>query len=250
MMELEGKVAIVTGGTGGLGWRICKKLSQAKMKIVVVYLASREKAEAYAKELQDGGTQAAAVQADITTEAGIQTMMDAALTRFGGPDALVLAAAFNQFVNYADLDALTPELWNKIIGYNLTAPYLAMRRIGPEMIKRGGGRIVTISSIAGLVPSGSSIAYAVSKAALIHLTHCMAVALAPSVLVNGIAPGLLEGTRMTENLDPVYAENSRKSSLIKKAADKDDVADAVRLFIETNSITGQNLVIDGGKFFH
>ncbi|MDR1179076.1 MAG: SDR family oxidoreductase [Spirochaetales bacterium] len=248
-MRLDGKVAVVTGGTGGLGWRICKKLGAAKMKIILVYLQSKEKAENYVEELRKGEVQAEAVQADVTTEAGIQTMAGAAISRFGGLDALVLDAAYNQFVSFSDLENLTPQLWEKIIAYNLTAPYLAMRLIGPEMKKRGGGRIVTVSSVAGLQPSGSSIAYAVSKAGLIHLTHCMAVALAPSVLVNGVAPGIMEGTRMTANLVPEFAEKSRKASLIQKAADTDDVADAVRLFIETDSITGQNLAVDGGRVF-
>jgi 3-oxoacyl-[acyl-carrier protein] reductase len=249
-MNLEGKVVIVTGGTGGLGWRICKKLAAHKMKVVLVYLNSKEKAEGYAAELKAEGAEALAIQADVTTEAGIQAMMKGALAGFGGLDALVLDAAFNQFINFDDLEGLTPELWNKIIGYNLTAPYLAMRLIGPEMKRRGGGRIVTIASIAGLSPTGSSIAYAVSKAGLIHLTRCMAVALAPAVLVNGIAPGLLEGTRMTANLTAEYAAKARSTALIKKAADCDDVAEAVGLFIGTDSITGQNLVVDGGKFFH
>jgi 3-oxoacyl-[acyl-carrier protein] reductase len=177
------------------------------------------------------------------------TMMDAALSRFGGLDALVLNAAYNQFVPFAVLEALIPPLWNKIIDYNLTAPYLAMRLIGPEMKKRGGGRIVTVSSIAGLHPRGSSIAYAVSKAGLIHLTRCMAVALAPDVLVNGVAPGLMEGTRMTANLTPEFAEKARKTALTQKATDTGDVAAAVRLFIETDTITGQNLAVDGGRVF-
>jgi 3-oxoacyl-[acyl-carrier protein] reductase len=249
-MNLEGKVVIVTGGTGGLGWRICKKLAAGKMKVVLVYINSKKKAEEYVSELKKEGTQAIALQADVTTETGIKEMMNAAISRFDGLDALVLDAAFNQFVNFSDLEALTPELWEKIIAYNLTAPYLAARLIGPEMKRRGGGRIVTVSSIAGLSPTGSSIAYAVSKAGLIHLTRCLAVSLAPAVLVNGVAPGLMEGTRMTENLLPAYAEKVRNAALIKKAADRDDVADAVRLFIETDSITGQNLVIDGGHFFH
>jgi 3-oxoacyl-[acyl-carrier protein] reductase len=219
------------------------------MKIVLVYLNSKEKAEDYAARLQKNGTEALAVQADVTGEEGIMTMTDAALSRFGGLDALVLDAAFNQFVPYADLEALAPQLWNKIIGYNLTAPYLAMRLIGPEMKKRGGGRIVTVSSIAGLYPGGSSIAYAVSKAGLIHLTRCMAVALAPDVLVNGVAPGLMEGTRMTANLTPEFAEKARKTALTQKAVDTGDVAAAVRFFIETDSITGQNLAVDGGRDF-
>lgn len=249
-MNLEGKTAIVTGGTGGLGWKICRSLAARKMKIVLVYLNSRDKAESYAAELRAEGVETVAVQADVTTEKGIGAMAEAAVKNFGGIDALVLDAAFNQWVPFQDLEALTPEIWNNIINYNLTAPYLAFRMIGPEMKKRGGGRIVTVSSIAGLTPTGSSIAYAVSKAALIHLTRCMAVSLAPDVMVNSVAPGLMEGTRMTENLSPEYAAKARSSALTGKAADRDDVADAIRLFIETDSITGQTLAVDGGKVFH
>jgi 3-oxoacyl-[acyl-carrier protein] reductase len=249
-MKLEGKSAIVTGGTGGLGWKICKALAAQGMKITLVYQNSREKAEDYAAELRKEGAEAVAVQADVTTDQGIAAMADAAARNFGGVDALVLDAAYNQWVSFRDLEALEPALWNKIIDFNLTAPYRAIRAIGPEMKRRGGGRIVTVSSIAGFSPSGSSIAYCVSKAGLIHLTRCMAVALAPTVLVNCVAPGIMEGTRMTENLSPEYADNARKSTLIGKAADRDDVADAVRTFIATDSITGQTLVVDGGKVFH
>ena len=247
-MKLEGKVAVITGGTGGLGWRICKNLADAKMKIVLVYLSSKDKALQYVDEIKKSGTDAIAVQADVITSEGIHKMKDEALARFGAIDALVLDAAFNQWVSFTDLEGLTPEIWDKIINYNLTAPYLAMRIIGPLMKERGG-RIVTVTSIAGFAPTGSSIAYAVSKAGLIHLTRCMAVALAPSVLVNGVAPGLLEGTKMTANLAPDFAEKARRTALIQKGVDCDEVAGAVRLFIETDNITGQNLVIDGGKIF-
>jgi 3-oxoacyl-[acyl-carrier protein] reductase len=249
-MKLEGKTALVTGGTGGLGWRICKALAAEKMKIALVYHNSRDKAEAYVAELRADGVEAAAIRADITTEEGLTGMAEEAVKKFGGIDALVLDAAFNKMVPFPDLGALDPETWNYIMNYNLTSPYFAIRLIGPEMKRRGGGRIITVSSIAGLTPSGSSIAYCVSKAGLIHLTRCMAVALAPEVLVNCVAPGLMEGTQMTENLDPAYAEMARKSALIKKAADRDDVADAVRTLIRTDSITGQTLVVDGGKVFH
>jgi 3-oxoacyl-[acyl-carrier protein] reductase len=220
------------------------------MKVVLVYLNSIEKAKTYLAELEREGREAVSVQADITTEAGIEAMTNKALSRFGGIDALVLDAAYNNPVRFDDLGALTPELWNKIIGFNLTSPYLAMRRIGPEMKQRGGGRIVTISSIAGFNSSGSNLAYCISKAGLIHLTHCMSVALAPSVLVNGIAPGLLEGSHMTDILPPEFAAKARQTSLTKEMVKRDDVADAVRLFIETDSITGQNLVVDGGRVFH
>ena len=104
---------------------------------------------------------------------------------------------------------------------------LLSKAVAPVMKKGGQGRIVNISSVAGLGPTGSSIAYAVSKAGLIHLTKCMAVAMAPEVLVNCVAPGLLEGTRATANLRPGAVEVKRRPPLLGNAADKDDCADQV-----------------------
>jgi len=118
------------------------------------------------------------------------------------------------------------------------------------MKRQGQGRIVNIGSIAGLNPSGSSIAYAVSKAGLIHLTRCLAVALAPEVLVKCVAPGFMEGTRMSESLAPEYQQRARQSALTKRAVDKNDVAEVIIEFCRTDSITGQTLVVDGGRVFH
>ena len=109
---------------------------------------------------------------------------------------------------------------------------------------------MNISSVAGLGPQGSSIAYAVSKAGLIHLTRCMAVALAPETLVNCVAPGLLEGTRATANLLPEMIAQGAAGSLLKKAADKDDCADMAVAMCRTETMTGQTVVIDSGRFFH
>jgi 3-oxoacyl-[acyl-carrier protein] reductase len=109
---------------------------------------------------------------------------------------------------------------------------------------------VNISSVAGLGPTGSSIAYAVSKAGLIHLTKCMAVAMAPEVLVNCVAPGLLEGTRATANLFPGSVEKGKAGTLLGTAADKDDCADQVVTMCRTNTMTGQTIVIDAGRTFH
>jgi len=112
------------------------------------------------------------------------------------------------------------------------------------------GRIVNIASVAGLGPTGSSIAYAVSKAGLIHLTRCMAVALAPETLVNCVAPGLLEGTRATANLQPEQVTRSAAQSLLKRTADKDDCAEMVVAMCRTETMTGQTVVIDAGRVFH
>ena len=124
------------------------------------------------------------------------------------------------------------------------------KEAGRRMLKSGRGSIVNISSTAGLGPSGSSIAYAVSKAGLISLTRCFAVALAPETLVNCVAPGLLEGTRATANLRPEQIERSTASSLLKRAADKDDCAEMVVTMCRTDTMTGQTVVIDAGRVFH
>jgi 3-oxoacyl-[acyl-carrier protein] reductase len=169
---------------------------------------------------------------------------------FGRVDILVNDAAYNKWIPFPDLEAMTLEEWQKILAINLTGPMLCIKAVASVMRKSGGGRIVNIASVAGLAPSGSSIPYAVSKAGLIHLTRCMAVGLAPNILVNCIAPGYLEGTRATANLDPVYRDRAKDVTLLKRAADKDDVANQVVALCQTDSITGQTLVIDAGRVFH
>jgi 3-oxoacyl-[acyl-carrier protein] reductase len=148
-------------------------------------------------------------QADVSTVAGCEKLVHETLTELGAIDILVNDAAFNQSVAFTDLDGLTDELWNKIISVNLTGPFRCTKAVAPVMKRQGSGRIINISSVAGLNPGGSSIAYAVSKSGLNHLTRCMAVALAPEILVNCVAPGLLEGTRMTENLTPEAVDSAR-----------------------------------------
>jgi 3-oxoacyl-[acyl-carrier protein] reductase len=172
------------------------------------------------------------------------------MSRFGRLDILINDAAYNKAIPFTDLDNLTMEVWDKIIAVNLTGPMRLIKAVAPVMKAQGQGRIVNISSVAGLGPTGSSIAYAVSKAGLIHLTRCMAVALAPEVLVNCVAPGLLEGTRATSNLRREQIENSAAASLLKKPADKEDCADMVVTMCRTDTMTGQTIAIDSGRYFH
>lgn len=248
-MELKGKVALVTGGNGGLGSRICHALARAGCDVAVVYARSREPAEAVVAELRALGVKSEALGCDVTDPAAVQALVDETMRRFGRVDILINDAAYNKWIPYPDLDALTFEEWEKILSINLTGPMLCIKAVAPIM-RNQGGRIVNISSVAGLSPTGSSIPYAVSKAGLIHLTKCMAVALAPHVLVNCVAPGYIEGTRATSNLDPAYQQRSRESSLLKRAADKDDIAAQVVELCRTDSITGQTLAIDAGRVFH
>ncbi|HLY91408.1 MAG TPA: SDR family oxidoreductase [Acetobacteraceae bacterium] len=250
-MELRGAVALVTGGNGGLGQRICHALAKEGVHVAVMYAQSREQAEGVARELATSyQINAAAFPCDITDSGAIAKLLQDVAQRFGRIDILVNDAAYNKAIPFTDLDSLTEDVWDKIMAVNLTGPMRLTKAIAPIMKRQGRGRIVNISSVAGLGPQGSSIAYAVSKAGLIHLTRCMAVALAPETLVNCVAPGLLEGTRATANLRPEMIERSASSSLLKKAADKDDCADMVVTMCRTETMTGQTIVIDSGRTFH
>ncbi len=249
-MELKGATALVTGGTGGLGRRICWAFARAGASVSIVYQHSKDAAEALASELSMLGSRCIAVAADVTTAEGVETMLGQTMAEFGRIDVLVNDAAYNRAIAFDDLETLTPDVFRYILEYNLTSPYVAMRAVAPIMKRQGQGRIVNVSSVAGLAPQGSSIAYAVSKSGLIHLTRCMAVALAPEVLVNSVAPGLMEGTRMTANLTQAQVQRSLQTAALKRPTDKDDVADAVLTFARSDSITGQTLVVDAGRVYH
>jgi 3-oxoacyl-[acyl-carrier protein] reductase len=250
-VDLKGAVALVTGGNGGLGQRICHALAREGAHIAVVYAQSRDQAEGVARELASRHrVDAAAFACDITDGVAVETLVAGVAKRFGRLDILVNDAAYNKAVPFHDLDGLTDQVWDRIMAVNLTGPMRLAKAVAPAMKAQGRGRIVNIASVAGLGPQGSSIAYAVSKAGLIHLTRCLAVALAPETLVNCVAPGLLEGTRATANLRPEQVERSASGSLLKKAADKDDCADMVVTMCRTETMTGQTVVIDSGRVFH
>ena len=250
-MDLNGAVALVTGGNGGLGQRICHALAKEGVHVAVMYAQSHDQAEGVARELASRHQiNAAAFACDITDDAAVAKVVDDVAKRFGRLDILVNDAAYNKSIPFPDLDDLTMEVWDKIIAVNLTGPMRLTKAVAPVMRAQGRGRIVNISSVAGVAPTGSSIAYAVSKAGIIQLTRCMAVALAPETLVNCVAPGLLEGTRATSNLRPEQIQNSAATSLLKKPADKDDCADMVVTMCRTETMTGQTIVIDSGRYFH
>ncbi len=250
-MNLSDTVALVTGGNGGLGQRICHALAREGAHVAVVYARSREQAEGVAGELASRyQVNARAFGCDIADGADVERLVGEVTQAFGRLDLLVNDAAYNISIPFGDLDALTPEVWEKIMAINLTGPMRLIKAVAPVMKAQRQGRIVNIASVAGLSPTGSSIAYAVSKAGLIHLTRCMAVALAPETLVNCVAPGLLDGTRATANLRSEQVERAASSSLLKKPADKDDCADMVVAMCRTETMTGQTIVIDSGRIFH
>jgi 3-oxoacyl-[acyl-carrier protein] reductase len=249
-MELDGAVAIVTGGSGGLGGRICRALALAGTSVAVAYAIRAQVAEAVAGDLRPEGVEAEPFQCDVTDASQVEAMVDRVVERFGRIDVLINNAGYNKWIPFDDLDALTLQEWDKLITTNLKGPLICIKAVAPFMKRQGGGAIVNVSSVAGLRPSGSSIAYCVAKAGLNHLTRCMAVGLGPQVQVNCVAPGYMEGTRMSDNLSPAFKDSAVKGSALNRVADKDDVAEQVVAFCRTNSVTGQTLVMDCGGFFH
>ena len=246
-MELKGCAAIVTGGSGGLGQRICRALALNGVDVVVNYAESEAAAKSVVEDMVKLGVRAIAVRADVTDVAAVTRMVEQAQAAFGRIDILVNDAAFNKEVAFADLDNLTHELWNHILTVNLTGAFNCIKAVAPVMKARGQGRIINISSGAGIVPRGSSIAYAVSKAGMIHLTKCMAVGLAPAVTVNSIAPGFMEGTRMSANWSADYAAGAADRTLLRRTVSKDDVAEQLITFCRSDSVTGQTILMDSGR---
>jgi 3-oxoacyl-[acyl-carrier protein] reductase len=246
-MELKGCAAIVTGGSGGLGQRICRALALNGVDVVINYAESETKAKSVVEDIVKLGVRAVALRADVTDPKAVTRMVEQARSEFGRIDILVNDAAFNKEVAFSDLDSLTHELWNHILATNLTGAFNCIKAIAPLMKAQGQGRIINISSGAGIVPRGSSIAYAVSKAGMIHLTKCMAVALAPAVTVNSIAPGFMEGTRMSANWSAEYAAGAADRTLLRRTVDKDDVAEQLVTFCRNDSVTGQTVLMDCGR---
>ena len=247
-MKLKGCAAIVTGGSGGLGQRICRALAIEGVDVVVNYAESEAKAKSVAADIAKLGVRAVAMRADVTDPAAVTRMVEQATAEFGRVDILVNDAAFNKTIAYPDLDGLTHELWNHILNTNLTGTFNCIKAVAPLMRAQGQGRIVNISSGAGVAPRGSSIAYAVSKAGMIHLTKCMAVALAPAVTVNCVAPGFMEGTRMSANRPAEYVATVADLTLLRHTVSKDDVAEQLVTFCRSDSMTGQTVVMDCGRF--
>ncbi len=249
-MDLTGRVALVTGGSGDLGSAIACALASAGADVAATYVGNEPGATATCEAVEKQGRRTCRIQLDQTDPESARAAVAAAVSRLGRLDVLVNNAAWNIGIPFPDLDGLTDAVWERMWKTNLLGPFRLARAAAPHMRAQGAGRIVNIASIAGLMPSGSSLAYATTKAALIHLTRCLAVALAPDITVNCVAPGLIEGTRMARRLPPEVAEQARQRAVLRRATSGDDVASQVVAFCRADTVTGQVVPIDAGIHFH
>lgn len=245
-MDIKDKTAFVTGGSGDIGSAIAKALAEAGTDVATSYIGYQEGATATVDAVRAAGRRGLAVQLDQRDPGSIDASVDAVMGEFGRVDILVNNAAWNIGIPFTDLDTLTPDIWDRVLETNLRGPYLLSRAFARHLRAQGAGRIVNIASAGGIYPGSSSIAYSSSKAGLIHLTRCLAVAMAPDVTVNCIAPGLVEGTRMALRLPEEVAQAVRDQVVLGRVGSAEDIAQQVVMFCKSESITGQVMVIDGG----
>lgn len=205
---LRGKAALVTGGSGDIGGAIARELAAQGADVAVTYAGHREGAEAAVKDIEAADVRGVAVQLDQRDPASIEAAVVEAVGALGRLDILVNNAAWNVGIPFPDLDALTPELWDRVLETNLRGPFL----------------------LAGLN----------------HLTRCLAVAMAPDVAVNCVAPGLVENTRMANRLPPAVSEGARRGAVLGRVGQPSDIARQVVAFCSSTSISGQVVVVDGG----
>lgn len=249
-MEIKGKTALVTGGAGGIGSAITRALVREGVHVIISFVENlegdQEAAEQLLSEMQATGVKCATVPLDQRDHRSILACVDTVINEWGQLDILVNNAGWNIGIDFADLDTLTEDIWDRVLETNLRGPFLLSRAFAKHLRANGSGRIVNIASIGGLTPMGSSMAYSCSKAGLIHLTRCLAVALGPDVTVNAICPGLVEGTRMAKNLTKDVEKMVRDLAVLKRGASAQDIAEQAVLLCKSETITGQAIAIDAG----
>ena len=247
MNDLHGRVALVTGGAGGLGEAICHALADAGCAVAVGYNSSEQPAQALAQTLKPVSTPHAAVKALVTDSAALARMSEEVRERWGRCDILVNCAGTTRFVPHADLDALDDALIDQILATNVRGPIAVTRALLPLLKASGQGLVVNISSIAAVTAMGSNIAYCASKAALDNLTKSLARALAPAVRVISVSPGLAD-TEFVKAMDRSWRDEQASRTPLKRLALPEEVAAAVlAAATQLTFTTGAVIPVDGGR---
>lgn len=238
--ELHGRVAIVTGSSSGIGEATARRLAALGAHVVVNSASSVEAGRAVADSLPGEHLY---VQADISDQAQGQALIDRTIERFGRLDILVNNAGWTTVVPHKDLDALTDEIFRKTFEVNVFGTWWLTKAAMPHLRNATDPCVVNITSVAGVRPVGSSIAYSMTKAALNQMTALLAKSCGP-VRVNAVAPGLV-ATPWTADWDALHAAVAATAPL-RRSATPDDCAEAVLALVRNTYLTGQVLVVDGG----
>jgi 3-oxoacyl-[acyl-carrier protein] reductase len=249
-MQLAGKAAIVTGAGTGVGRQTALQLADVGCSVLVNYSRSREAAEATAEECERRGVRAIAVRADVSSDEDCRQMVAEASKAFGRLDVLVNNAGQTKFMAHDDLEGLDAADWMQILSVNLVGPFLCTRAARGLLEADGGGEIVMTSSVAGLIGMGSSLAYCASKAGLNNLTMTLARALAPTIRVNAIAPGFIEGEWLQKGFgkayEPLKAGILEKTPLGRVATPESVAAGILSILTAPDMTTGHVFPHEGG----
>jgi 3-oxoacyl-[acyl-carrier protein] reductase len=248
MAQTERAVAVVTGGAGGIGSAICRKLAETGMSVVVGYHRSGESARLLVHSLP--GKDHSARPAPVTDSAGLTQLAGEIATAYGRCDVLVNCAGTTRFVRHPDLDALDDSLIDTILATNVRGPFAAVRAFRPLLEKSplpGGGVVVNISSAAATLAMGSNIMYCASKAALDNMTKSLARALAPRIRVVSVSPALVD-TEFVKSMDPAWHDEQVARTPIGRLATPEEIADATAAAITAmTAATGCVLLVDAGR---
>ena len=240
MTELQGRVAIVTGSTSGIGESVARRLAGLGAKVVVNSVASVAAGEQLAEEL---GDDVVYVQGDISEQADGRRLVDTAIDRFGQLDILVNNAGWTTVVAHDDLDALTDEIFRKTFEVNVFGTWWLTKAAIPHLRHSDDPNIVNITSIAGVRPVGSSMAYSMTKAALNQMTLLLAKSYGP-IRVNAVAPGLV-ATPWTSTWDALHAHVAATAP-VPRSATPEDCSEAVLALLRNRYVSGEIMVVDGG----
>ncbi|MEK3916902.1 SDR family NAD(P)-dependent oxidoreductase [Paenibacillus sp. FSL H7-0331] len=244
-MNVHNKVALVTGGGTGIGRATSIALAERGAWVAVNYSRSKTDADETVQTILSTGGRAMSVQADVSNDREVRAMVAAIVQQFGTVDLLVNNASITQHIALDDLEAATDEVWDELYAVNVKGMFNCARAAAPWMKHNHQGAIVNVGSIAGLTGSGSSLPYAVSKAAVHGLTKSLAHALAPQVRVNCVAPGAV-ATRWWEGREEKMNRLS-KNVLLQHISTPEDIARLICTALEQESMTGQILTIDCGQ---
>lgn len=244
-MDLKHKVALVTGGGTGIGRAVSLELSRHGAYVAVNYSRSKAEAQETVSMIMKQGGQALAIQANVSKDQEVRSLVDTIVQHFGTIDLLVNNASITTHIALDDLEAVTEEVWNELYDVNVKGMFFCSRAVAPYMRSNHSGAIVNLGSIAGLTGSGSSLPYAVSKAAVHGLTKSLARALAPHIRVNCVAPGAV-ATRWWAGREE-QMNKLAPNLLLQSISTAEDIAQFVCAALEQEAMTGQIITVDSGQ---
>ena len=248
MNDANRRVVLVTRAGTGVGRACALRFAKLGYDVVVNYSRSEAEASETAQAVEACGVKASLIRCDVSNDHDVREMIGQVNQTFGQLDVLVNNAATTNFVEHRDLEALTEAMWDRMLAVNLKGAFFVTRAAANLLRTSGRGAVVNIASVAGITGSGSSIAYCASKGGLITMTKSLARVLAPEVTVNAVCPGPIDSRWIRQGNPNWNLEEMVADYPIPRAAQPDDIADAVVYFGDANSLaTGQVLTVDGGQ---